>query len=190
MDWLCKHEWTLLFFLEMTSKGCASMRRSWGYIVTLVLEMTTGSEAHQGKHCRACTVPSLSSKFGPLMALRMSLVVPDPLVAACCGIVPLQAHSPCGWLQDHDGPLDPAHLSLWHCPGHSADPRVEQRPLFVCVIDTIRVLHSLFQNSCISFPQPLLHIDYHWETLKHTGWDPDMRPFKVVPVIKDQELLL
>lgn len=89
----------------MTSKGCASTRRSWGYIVTLVLEMTIGSKAHQGKHCRACTVPPLSSdpKFGPQMALRMSLVPPDPLVAACCGIVPLQAHTLCGWLQDHGG---------------------------------------------------------------------------------------
>lgn len=102
----------MLFCLERISKGCASTRWSWGYIVTLVLEMTIGSEAHQGKYCRACTVPFLSSdpKFGPLMALRMSLVAPDPLVAACWGIVLLQAHSPCGCLQGHGGPLD-LHIS-------------------------------------------------------------------------------
>lgn len=163
-DRLCKCQWTLVF-CPLYQPGLHTHEEE--------LELCHSNSAEKRlKSSRKITEnPALPlpwsltyPKFGPQISLRMPVVVPNPLVVDCCAIVPPRAHYPCGWVLDHGRPWDPADLYFWHCSGRSADCVVEQRPLFICIIDTIWLLHNFFHISCISCFPSWLHIGYHWRT--------------------------
>lgn len=96
----------------------------------------------------------------------------------------LQAHFLCRWVSDLRGALGSADLCLCNCPGCSADPELEQRCLFICVIGTMRLLHNFLQIRCISCSQTWLHAGRHLGIYSRHWVEPRHESLKPGPVIK------